>query len=304
MKFFIITVDTEGDNLWRYKKGEEIGVRNASFIPRFQHLCNKYNLKPVYLTNYEMANNDIFVQEAREWLKKGLCEIGIHLHAWNNPPYYDLHGDYDGNPYLIEYPDEVMNAKFQYLYNLIYENFGVKPVSHRAGRWVMDERYFNTLRIFNIKVDCSVTPGINWENTKGETRCGCNYSDCSYYSHDINGVLEVPMSIFKIRCCKNGSWKRQLYSLLFKQTIWLRPATTSLKGMKQIVNKVEKDEKLNYIEFMVHSSELMPDGSPYFKTKNDVENLYIKMEQLFDYIRKKGYTGVTLEEYYKIQKGL
>ena len=54
MKKFIITVDTEGDNLWGYKEGDTITTNNALYIPRFQELCENYGFKPVYLTNYEM----------------------------------------------------------------------------------------------------------------------------------------------------------------------------------------------------------------------------------------------------------
>ena len=57
-KFFIITVDTEGYNLWEYIKGSEIQTQNARFIQPFQDLCEKFGFKPVYLTNYEMANNE------------------------------------------------------------------------------------------------------------------------------------------------------------------------------------------------------------------------------------------------------
>ena len=41
MKSFIITIDTEGDNLWAYHKGDPIKTENVKFIPRFQDLCNR-----------------------------------------------------------------------------------------------------------------------------------------------------------------------------------------------------------------------------------------------------------------------
>ena len=50
---FIITLDTEGDNLW--ESGPVITTQNTRFLPRFQALCEKYSFKPVWLTNYEMA---------------------------------------------------------------------------------------------------------------------------------------------------------------------------------------------------------------------------------------------------------
>lgn len=134
MKSFIITIDTEGDNLWAYHKGDPIKTENVKFIPRFQDLCNQYGFKPVWLTNYEMIMSDEYVDYIKKPLAKGQCEIGIHVHAWNNPPFYELNGKYNGNPYLIEYPDDVMHAKFKAIYDLIYERLGVKVKSHRSGR--------------------------------------------------------------------------------------------------------------------------------------------------------------------------
>lgn len=61
MKHFIITVDTEGDNLWMWHTGDDITTENAKSIPRFQNLCEKYGLIPTYLTNYEMACDDRWV---------------------------------------------------------------------------------------------------------------------------------------------------------------------------------------------------------------------------------------------------
>ena len=56
--FFLITIDTEGDNLWSHHKN--ITTLNAKFIPRFQDLCESYGLKPTYLVNYELACSDVF----------------------------------------------------------------------------------------------------------------------------------------------------------------------------------------------------------------------------------------------------
>ena len=57
---FIITIDTEGDNQWADTK--EIFTTNTKGLSMFQDLCNRYGYKPVYLTNYEMACDDEFVE--------------------------------------------------------------------------------------------------------------------------------------------------------------------------------------------------------------------------------------------------
>ncbi|MGH8641475.1 MAG: deacetylase, partial [Burkholderiales bacterium] len=77
---FIITIDTEGDDLWA--RPREITTRNAEYLPRFQSLCERFGFKPVYLTNYEMAMSDVFVAFGRDVAARGAGEIGMHLHAW------------------------------------------------------------------------------------------------------------------------------------------------------------------------------------------------------------------------------
>src|ERR1700675_1374261 len=101
---FIITIDPEGDDLW--SKPREITTRNAQYLPRFQSLCERFGFKPVYLTNYEMATSDAFVEFGRDVLARGTGEIGMHLHAWNSPPLVPLtRDDFHYQPYLIEYPE-------------------------------------------------------------------------------------------------------------------------------------------------------------------------------------------------------
>lgn len=302
MKYFIITVDTEGDNLWDYKEGDAIGTKNTDFIPRFQHLCEKYGFKPVYLTNYEMASDQRFVDYAKEWARNGKCEIGLHLHAWNNPPIVALSGPYTGNPYLIEYEEEVMRQKFETLYRLIESKFGEQPVTHRAGRWAMDARYFNILNEFGVKVDCSYTPGVSWEASKGVTIGGSDYTQQPLTTQWINGVLEVPATIRRFRNISNGTFKHRVKSLLLGEEVWLRPAMSNSQVMKQTLDIISKEDDVDFAEFMIHSSELMPGGSPYFKTEVSVESEYKRMEDVFLYAKKKGFTGITLKEYYRIHE--
>jgi len=42
---------------------------NAEHLPRFQSLCERFGFKPVYLTNYEIAMSDVFVEFARDVLR-------------------------------------------------------------------------------------------------------------------------------------------------------------------------------------------------------------------------------------------
>jgi hypothetical protein len=63
------------------------------------------------------------------------------------------------------------------------------------------------------------------------------------------------------------------------------------------------DERWPCMEFMLHSSELMPGGSPTFKTPADIESLYADLKVLFSNAAKQ-YRGQTLREFHDEYRGL
>ena len=303
-KYFIITVDTEGDNGWTYRKGDSVRTECARYIPRFQELCNKFGFKPVYLTNYEMAADQRYAKYIKDVVNKGQCEVGIHIHAWNNPPVYELPKYVCDQSYLYEYPYEIMKAKFTETYNLIKTNIGITPFSHRAGRWAMDQQYFKLLEESNILVDCSYSPHVDWSFHLGATIGGSDYTHVKESSHWIGRVLEVPVTIRdtqeKLQMSKKTIIKRWLHFKSIPHKVdWLRPALSDISKMKQIIDFITMREDVDYAELMVHSSELMPGGSPYFPNNKSIDDLYRTMNDLFQYAKGKGFVGCTLNEYYE-----
>lgn len=301
-KKFIITIDTEEDNQWDLQISNL--TENARYLERFQRLCNKYKFKPVYLTTYNMAKDPFFIKFAKEQLKAGNCEIGMHLHAWCSPPEFKLENKKNNNrEYLIEYPIEVMEEKIKVLDKLLEDTFEKKIVSHRSGRWAINEEYISLLAKYGYKCDCSVTPGVNWSNCLGGT--GIGGSDFSSYPvnpYYTNGILEVPVSIRNIRYFNLNaiySFKdvlREAHHLSIGKQTWLRPSNNSLYQMKKLVDIIN-NESTDYIMFMIHSSEFMPGGSPYYKNNEDIDALFKILDELFMYI-SNFYEGSTLEEYY------
>ena len=307
-KYFIITIDTEEDNQWNFDK--EATTENVKFLPRFQELAEKYDYKPVWLTTYGMAQNNEFVDYFKEKQKKGLCEIGMHLHAWNTPPKYELKEVEKQRPYLIEYPLDVMENKIRELDNILTKKFEMKPISHRAGRWATNEDYFKLLKKYDYKIDCSVTPHIDWTHTLGLTgKQGTNYKEYPEQAYPLfNGMLEVPVTIRQLRAFEKTKIKtlkkfvKEVILYITKKSQWIRPSSSlCADGMKKVIDKCNKNNE--YIMFMIHSSELMPGGSPNFKTEESIEKLYQVIEELFKYSKQLGYKGITLREYYSKYTG-
>ena len=306
-KYFIISVDTEGDNQW--DNAHEISTENTYYLPRFQELCEKSGFKPVWLTTYEMAENADYVTYMKKKQNDGFCEIGMHLHAWSTPPEYQIHQKTDQRPFLVEYPETVMRQKIMNMTDLLRDRFGKMPVSHRSGRWIMNEKYYSILAEMGYLVDCSVTPLISWKNTQGATGiCGCDYSNAPenpYFRND--GILEIPVTIRKMHFFNRDKVTdlytalRETRNLLTGVDQWMRPFDTqSGLGMDYLLKKVNAE--CGDILFTLHSSELMPGGSPIFKTRVDIEILYGIIAETFAKARSMGYVGCTMREYYELLK--
>jgi hypothetical protein len=313
---FIVTVDTEGDNLWAKLKA--ITTRNARFLPRFQSLCESYGLFPVYLTNYEMATCKEFQEFGHDIIRRGAGEIGMHLHAWNSPPVFPLTpDDFRHHPYLIEYPTKVMQDKIAFMTGLLEDTFGVKMVSHRAGRFSFNETYADLLVKHGYQVDCSVTPRVSWRTTPGNPaqHGGTDFLEFPDNPYFVNlgkisepgdsVLLEVPVSII-IRSLlfiptvvgkfpRMPTLRRVLRRLLGR-ALWLKPSGTNRNELLYIVQSAVTKGK-PHLEFMLHSSELMPGGSPGFPTERHIEKLYEDLNALFS-LAQKTCSPSTLKEYY------
>ncbi|VFP79684.1 deacetylase [Candidatus Erwinia haradaeae] len=308
----ILTIDTEGDNLWH--NSDKITTKNTNFLPRFQELCEKYQFKTTWLTNYEMSIDPQYIEFAKNIITNKSGEIGMHLHAWNNPPLYNLtQNDLCYQPYLIEYPKKIMREKVIYITSLLEDTLQIKMRAHRAGRWAFNTFYAKLLIEQGYQVDCSVTPKINWQFSIGDPQGsgGTNYQkffDYAYFidQHDISkagqsSLLEVPMSTQYKHSEFINQIKKIYNNLYYKKKCstsvnWLRPQKGNIAQMLKIVKNAILRKK-DYLEFMIHSSELMPGGSPTFKNKKDIDILYDNLEELFNYLHMRTISR-SLSEYY------
>lgn len=311
MKKFMITIDTEFDNGWEWQYGDEITTANSKYIPRFQNLCEKYGFIPTYLITYEFAKDKQFVDYMKPKQIEGKCEIGIHPHAWNIPPIYELEARKDVTPgyvFLKEYPKEIIYQKIKALKDEYIKQFDCVPVSHRAARWGMNQAYFEQLDRNGILYDCSVTPLIDWTQARGytENSCGPNYVDYPRKAYRVGGtgVIEIPMTVYKdhrfiLNEDGNTSKKRNIKnfvrSVRGKKALWLRPASDNLDDLLYIVHQAKKSNA-DYLMFMLHSSEMMPGGSPTFDTPEKIEKLYENLEVLFNEI-SKDFEGISVADY-------
>lgn len=313
---FVITIDTEGDDIWG--RHSTVTTENARFLPRFQALCAKHGFRPTYLTNHEMAVDPRYQEFGRSLLRAGEGEIGLHVHPWNSPPLASSGPETRGDHvYLFEYPDGLLRAKIDRLTGLLRDVFEIQPTSHRAGRWGFDGRVARFLVEAGYLVDCSVTPGVSWKRHKGDAdgSGGTDYAGFPRepYFLDLADIrrrgsspmLEVPMTIRpnhpplirKLhRAHEHGRIGKLIRRFFGTSVSWLRPTGKNLDSMLSVVDWAF-DENAPVIEFMLHSSELMPGGSPTFRTAEQIEALYEHLEKVFARLGSRGASGQTLSEF-------
>jgi hypothetical protein len=316
---FLVTLDTEGDNLWA--RTAVVETRNARFLPRFQRLCEKYGVRPTWLTTWEMANSPVFQEFARDVLARDAGEIGMHLHAWNSPPIVPLtEDDYRHHPYLNEFPEALIREKMKVLTGCLEETFGHKMISHRAGRFSFDETCARILVENGYRVDGSVTPGVSWRGYPGDPK-GVGGMDFRRYPEEAyfldlkdirrpgySPLLEVPVTIMEPRYGMAVRWAKRnarkvhgicarAARLLYPDQVWLYPKGYNNRHLTGVLKAVLHSGR-QYAEFMMHSSELMPGGSPNFPSARSIEELYATMEELFAQARER-FVPVTMGEFYE-----
>jgi hypothetical protein len=154
---------------------------------------------------------------------------------------------------------------------------------------------------------------VNWQTSLGapQGQGGTDYRHFPSHSYFIDPeniaqsgsstLLEVPMSIqYKYPHWINGL-KQGINALRGKKrqhsVHWLRPSGGNAENMKQVAAK-SLEQGHDFVEFMLHSSEFMPGGSPTFKTAEDIEILYQDLESLFEWLKERT-QGMTLAEYYQ-----
>lgn len=301
MKPFIITIDTEGDNQWDISQSST--TKNSRFVPRFQEKCEQYNLKPVYLVDYSMSHDPFLVEFLNDCLRRGTCEVGMHLHAWDTPPNIKIDTIND-RPYLVEYSNEIIHEKLSILHNTLVSAFNGSITSHRAGRWIINNYYLQELEKLGYSVDCSITHGIGWNGDVKKYAGNVDYSArkkiVPYHINNLS-ILEVPPSIHRMRTNGIETTKglknclRSMKASVFGKNSWIRPSLcTTAEVIKMIDYSAKNDD---YLEFMMHSSEFMPGGSPYYRTEKDIDELYVELDKIFSHAIDQQCCGFTLKEY-------
>ena len=317
LMYFIITIDTEGDNQWDH--GRDLTVENIRYIPRFQELCEKYDIRPTYLITTEVCQNEYAKELFSEYVKNDVAEIGAHLHSWTTPPFKEVEGlrENDSNhAFATELPYDLLKQKISTLTDQITACCGRRPTSFRSGRYGFNREVAKALLENSYLVDSSVTPFISWSTHKGvpDGSGGPDFIKYSPYPYSYNlqegSLKEIPITIAPTRFPLNANWHLARYyfshvnnSLILRtfrkfffasQPVWARPVPgMTINSFRELLSEIKR-KKLPFLTMMFHSSELMPGCSKYRPDNESIEELYRLLEDFFVLLKTNQIGSVTL----------
>jgi hypothetical protein len=300
---FILTVDTEEEFDWTKPFVRDgYSTTHLTAIPRFQKLCEYFGVKPCYLVDYAVVQDNIGINLLGEYARKGCAEIGVQLHPWVNPPFdEELNVT---NSYACNLPEKLERAKLTKLYETIVERTGVRPDVYRAGRYGAGLSTPSILQDLEIAIDSSVRARFDYSDQKGPNY---QYHPVVPYWISRGSLLELPLTtVFAgaMRSAGNivfGEWfgSQAARSLLARSNMLERIALTPegiplAKALEGIDLALE--EHLPVITLSFHSPSLAVGHTPYVQDESQLEQLYEWFGGVFRHLQSRGVRPTTMAE--------
>lgn len=299
--YVLVTIDTECDkgnpgwNLQKPMSFKNIPLQQKLLMPIFK----KYGIKPTFLLSPEVLKDTESVQ-----LLKSLenVELGTHLHV----EFIEPNANFDANStknIQAELPLEIEEQKLKNLTNLFQEKIGYFPKSFRSGRYGSSKHTTKILADLGYLVDSSIVP-YTTKFYKNFFIDSWKFTTSPFFEHfEEKKILQVPLTlinpdyenlpkILKKEARKN---KGKVKSLLKKMgrnfnARQLRPYRESAEKMiniaEYVINNHFKRESFVLLNIMFHSNEILVNGSPYCKNKEDVRRYISSLDELFNHLQK------------------
>ncbi len=186
----LVTVDVEEEFGWEEFDKDRHVVRGSEALEQFHADCRSVGVSPVYLLTYPILMDPKYRLFLKRVLSNHEAELGIHLHSWTVPPYWEQSNVFTS--YQCNLPEHIERRKLETLCRVFEECFGQPVRIHRAGRWGGGERTSALLQDLGISVDLSPSAGFSDARVGGPNFS--NLDGTPFWSGDQRKVLTVPAS--------------------------------------------------------------------------------------------------------------
>jgi hypothetical protein len=310
----VVTIDAEEDQ-WGVTPSGTPSVTNIQEVPALQLLLNDYHVVPTYLLTYPVANDEKAAAVFRDLLDTGQCEIGMHCHPWNTPPYEETMNRH--NSMLCNLPRALQMEKLRRLHEVIQRRFDRGPLAFRSGRWGFGREAAGILAGLGCRIDTSITPYTSWAASGGPDFSSYSPHAFSFSCGDISkydpdgDMLEVPVTIGYVggsfaRCHRLHKRLTQppfrylrvagiLARLGFLRSVWLSPERETPARLIRLLRQSRR-EGCRIINLFFHSPSLQAGCTPFVRTLNEKHRLIRSLSVIFEFCQDSGIKRVPLSK--------
>lgn len=289
----IVIVDTEEEFDWDAPFDRKAtSVKSICGQSRLREIYRRYGVRPTYVVDYPVASQPIGYEPLRELLDNEECMIGTHLHPWVNHPDDEEVNEY--NSYPGNLPPDLERRKLEVLTDKITENFGIRPVIYKAGRYGLGPETFRTLTGMGYLVDLSPVPfhDLGYKH-------GPDFSQIQAHPYWIDrpgGLLTVPLTreFFGPLSCFGASLDRFMNKLvlgplmrgMLSRAKLLECSTLTPEGVpvgeftRLVEEMIKRGQRIFCLTY--HSPSLEPGHTPYVRTEQDLTRFKNSIEQFLE----------------------
>lgn len=301
---FMLFVDTEEEFDWDApfsRTGH--GVTALAGMARGQAYFADAGVRPVYVTDYPVIDDDAAAGMMAQWVADGAADIGAHLHPWVNPPHVEEVNL--RNSYVGFLPEEVERAKLAALSDRIEERLGQRPVAYRAGRYSVGPNSARLLEEAGFRLDSSVRSRFDYTPQQGPDFHGLPIQP--YWTGPSRSLIELPLSTAFTglmrgageRAWRTGQSLGRLGGALARARLLSRvPLTPEGVPAQEAIAAIDAliEEGARVLNFSFHSPTLEPGHTPYVRDEAGRRAFYLWWDRVLDHLARRGVAAASLDE--------
>jgi hypothetical protein len=299
----LVTIDTEEEFDWDAPVNPASrSVDHTVHLPRLQDLFDEVGVRATYVVDYPIASTPKSIEVFREFLARGTCEIGAHLHPWVNPP--EEEEICPRNSFMSNLPLDLQQRKLKALTDTIEASFGRRPTTFKAGRYGIDFRLIPYMAELGYRVDTSVIAYMDFSDEDGPDFSTFGITPFRLESPlvpDMNGhrpLVEIPCTVGFTRR-PFGRWSRVhkflsnpklrplrpigiMWHLGVLRKIVLTPEGTELDDQLRLLKVLGRDEDA-VLNVTLHSPSIEPGRTPYVRTDAELTSFLERLRGTLQY---------------------
>ncbi|MEL6790316.1 MAG: glycosyltransferase [Pseudomonadota bacterium] len=299
----LVTVDTEEAFDWSSFTGKDHSVCHPKTLDRFQTVCRRHAITPLYFLTWPVITNNLSAQYFRRLVRDEMADLGLHLHQWVTPPLDEFTSRYYS--YQNNLPQDCLRQKLAMLATRFQDVFGFNTDLHRAGRYGIDPQSYRVLSDLNLLYDFSPSAGFDFSAEGGP-----NFSTMGnqpFSMTDETAPAHRPVHVTPVCGAHAVKYTRTFnthsHALGFHQTprteksargvsplsragqptipMRLSPEGASLEDLRALTRHLVR-ERVPILTFTLHSTSLTPGATDYTETDRDVDAFLDLCTQYFD----------------------